>query len=138
MREIKFRAWDKEYEKMFTNEILLKATGGMVEIANEELKKMDSTLCKGGLFIPTKDKNMTIMQYIGLEDKHGEEIYERDVVYIIPEDEYGIVGWDNETARYVVIFAGIVTDFDAWDGADLEVIGNIYENPDIMEGIDEF
>ena len=75
----------------------------------------------------------TIGQYTGLNDKNGKETYEGDIVYIIPEDERGIIRWDNETARYVVVYDNIITDFDNWYGKDLEVIGNIYDNPELLE-----
>lgn len=80
----------------------------------------------------TVDKE-TVGQYVGLKDKNGKEIYERDIVYIIPEDERGIIRWDNETARFVVIYDNIITDFDNWYGKDLEVIGNIYDNPELLK-----
>lgn len=51
-----------------------------------------------------------------------------DIVYIIPEDENGEVKWDNETARYIVVYDDIVTDFDNWYGKELEVVGNVYDS----------
>ena len=75
----------------------------------------------------------TIGEYTGLKDKNGKEIFEGDIVYIIPEDETGVIEWDNERARYIVIYDNIITDFDNWYGKDLEVIGNIYDNPELLE-----
>ena len=75
----------------------------------------------------------TIGQYTGLKDKNGKEIYEGDIVYIIPEDETGAIEWDNEMARYIVIYDNIITDFDNWYGEDLEVIGNEFDNPELLE-----
>ena len=75
----------------------------------------------------------TIGQYTGLKDKNGKEIFEGDIVYIIPEDETGVIEWDNERVRYIVIYDNIITDFDNWYGKDLEVIGNIYDNPELLE-----
>ena len=75
----------------------------------------------------------TVGQYTGLKDKNGKEIFEGDIVYIIPEDETGVIEWDNERVRYIVIYDNIITDFDNWYGKDLEVIGNIYDNPELLE-----
>ena len=123
MREYKFRCWDTKNKEM-------------LEV--QELDYKDSY--NGEPMIRTTMYNdyfdtedMILMQYTGLKDKNGKEIYEGDIVYIMPEDERGIIRWDNETARYVVIYDNIISDFDNWYGKDLEVIGNEFDNPELLE-----
>ena len=114
MREYKFRAWDSLAEKMYS----------WTELLNKNLKN---------IFTIPEQCGYDLMQYTGLKDKNGKEIYEGDIVYILPEDERGIIRWDNETARYVVIYDNIISDFDNWYGKDLEVIGNVYDNKNLLE-----
>ena len=106
MREIKFRAWNSKGMTYFT----LNHTGlrGLTEL----------------------------MQYTGLKDNYGIEIYEGDIVGDA-EKVFGIVVWDKENARFTIEFpSGIDTSrmsiadwFDHWKYTDWRVIGNKYENP---------
>ena len=73
------------------------------------------------------------MQYTGLHDKNGKEIYEGEIVYVASEDENAFILWDKETARYIIQFKGWCADFDNYYGKELEVIGNIYDNKDLLE-----
>ena len=75
----------------------------------------------------------TIGQFTGLKDKNGKEIYEGDILYVISEDEYAFILWDIETAKYVIEFRGWCADFDNYYGKELEVIGNIYDNKNLLE-----
>jgi len=112
MREIKFRAWLK------TAEI------------------MDYPRSNKSLFMWAEDKNqeMDIMQYTGLKDKNGVEIYESDLVktekgiFQLTIDCFGpeLSGYDNGDYYY-----GDVSEYHNWN--EFEVIGNIYENPDLLE-----
>lgn len=147
MRQIKFRAWEKEIKYMFTFKEFDNATGGLVEAGNNAIKESGSII-PGGLFIPTKDKNMVIMQYTGRKDKHGKEIYEGDVLKIPEwlhsnEQEKCICTFDQENQCFPITGFGLYTkdnysgrykelvESDEWD--EFEVIGNIYKNPELLE-----
>ena len=119
-REIKFRAWDKEDKIMM---------------------HLDIFCCPKAVL---KDE-IILMQYTGLKDKNSKEIYEGDIVVevfdngadnIIEQhirDEFeGEVVYQQEVASF-----GIKTEKDGimglYEEADeIEVIGNIYENPELL------
>lgn len=80
------------------------------------------------------DNNFSIMQCTGLKDKNGKLIFEGDIVDILPEVETtGIIKWSDDLARFVIVYENIQCDFDNYYGYELEVIGNIYENPELLE-----
>ena len=107
MREIKFRAWDKE--EMFR----------VVSIAwaYEHSKVKDTIVCgRGGSTV-----NPILMQYTGLKDKNGVEIYEGD-----------IIRWDGGLAEEVEWLQPI-GGYNIGESEAFEVIGNIWENPELVE-----
>mgnify|MGYP003629767402 CR=1 FL=1 len=116
MREIKFRAWD--------------TTSGYYDfMAFPSLERLgDYHECMGH----------EIMQYTGLKDKNGKEIYEGDII-----DEgivrFGIVDIeDNEGCSYNQVCGFYIKDLrfnDEYhmDLRDTEVIGNIHENPELLK-----
>ena len=125
-REIKFRVWDIKLH-MWINNI------GMGK---------DNTLCKG------TEKRFAVMQYIGLKDKNGNEIYEGD---ILCNDEYqtwewrgvvkfshGVFGveWlSNVKSKSMVGSWGQKHNLRKLDDDIVErqiIIGNIYENPELL------
>lgn len=126
MREIKFRAWSKLLNKMLSHEDL-----------NKTLKDLTKIEYIAGIFLPL-NSDVEVMQYTGLKDSNGNEIYEGDIVKI--EDYFGddIIGrviYDETTAGYVFHKGNERNYFQMT--LDLEgyvhyVIGNIYENPELL------
>ena len=123
----KFRVWDKDYE-------MLKPA------AHIALQKKAVIYSIDGFAITTKPiKEIILMQSTGLEDKNGTEIYEGDIVQAVAFLKWiGIVKYDTEKAAFMLDGVNdthtrdnyvYMSQFDD----DFEILGNIYENPELME-----
>ena len=75
----------------------------------------------------------TVGQYTVSRDKNGKKIFDGDIVYVAGDDENAVIEWDEDTARYIIKFDGWVCDFDNFYGYDLEVIGNRWDNPELLK-----
>lgn len=125
MREIKFRCWDKENKEMLDVEYL------HWDDCTREFS-IRTTMYTDYFDI----EDMILMQYVGLKDKNGKEIYEGDIVKIDKEDYKYIVKF------YDGCFVGINKYDEHYEQAkilgnlftlELEVIGNIHDNPELLE-----
>lgn len=125
MREIKFRAWFKSEKKMYGVSELQLAFGSAVccNLGTHE---------RPYFYVDSED--IELMQYVGQADKNGVEIYEGDIVKRTYNNgeyvEIAIVEYDDLSFEFR--FQGFDYDLDIHCGR-LEVIGNIYENPELLE-----
>lgn len=75
----------------------------------------------------------TLCRYIGLTDKNENKIWENDIVEVPGEYEYFKIEWENDSARYVMNGDSLVVDFDNYCSYEVEVIGNIFDNSELLE-----
>jgi len=128
MKNLKFRVWDKRFEKMDygRGDLLLR-------VNNEDFSE--------------------VMQYTGIEDKNGTEIYEGDIIEIqgiFSSPDYPYDEFEELDKRFVVAFKDgcfylkepnikgvwcyfehLVSQFDRYNS--IKVIGNIYENSELLK-----
>jgi len=153
MREIKFRFWDKENKKMIY---------GAEETYDYGASGVPIMEDNFGLLL--ENSGEYIMQYVGVKDKYGKEIYEGDIVktklksiesdFIKTKDHiftivyselwraYGLIDTKNsffslwrfsEKLIKMIKDEAVFCDNRDFFENDLEIIGNIYENPELLE-----
>lgn len=125
-REIRFRAWNKT-ENWFERRIIRINLNGEILVADDYCGACDQFK-----FSTTEDE-IILMRYTGLKDKNGKEIYEGDVC----DDTRGfrfVVIWDDANARFLGRGIGKQKEYIRYvgQGPAVEVIGNIYENPELL------
>lgn len=128
MREFKFRIWDMDREAMLGSQHVIFYDGDFYENYRD---------LEDGIPI----ENIAVMQSAGLKDKNGVQIFEGDIVsMVVFEDnaEYlGDVVFENGCFCLNISLDGTEYKITALEWKETEtiitVIGNIYENPDLLE-----
>ena len=131
MREIKFRAWDREL-KEWTNYSISNIDGTLIDFYNKEAGFWESD---------REGERFTLCQYTGLRDENDGEIYEGDIIKAVSfAKPIGIVKYSDENQAFIFndldkkyrgYSTALMNQFD--DG--FEILGNIYENPELLEEV---
>ena len=121
MREIKFRAWLKEERKMVNVETLFI---GINRLCFGNFKTED-------LFFRDFEE-VELMQYTGLKDKNGKEIYEGDIYHVGDKNIRYLVVWFDSGFEGKQLRSTSYAGLKSW-AKDIEILGNIYENPELLE-----
>ena len=126
MKEFKMKAWLKKEKKMvaiigidFNYEYIRYTEDG--NLFNENYKTAEF-------------KDIELLQFTGLKDNGGQELYEADVIKFNDDidDIYGLISYDDEDGTYRVSYENITEHLSEREG-DFEIVGNIFENPQLHE-----
>lgn len=135
MREFKFRAWDKFNKVMTYSEKNYPLSKYSIEFNWKNNNKMSLLMLIDPRYGEMREFDADIMQYTGLIDKNGKEIYEGDIVRHFKRDKekllkieissgYGVYAQEKDTTKRLIGRSNTHLYY--------EVVGNIYENPELL------
>ena len=129
MKKIEFRAWLKREKQMVDIR--------EINFVSEQI----SFETKDDILFALFDE-IELMQYVGIKDKNGKKIFEGDILNICGFIDRDVVEYDNYYVSYVlksydkngeVICITPLIKYSSFNSPKLEVIGNIYDNPELLE-----
>ena len=126
MRDIYFRAWDKKLKELTNYSI----SDIFIEFYNKDTDSWE---------IDREGERFTLCQYTGLKDKNNREIYEGDVIKAISFARWiGVVEYSDENSAFIFDdldkkYRGKSTVFMNQFDDGFEILGNIYENPELLK-----
>lgn len=154
-RTIKFRAWDKsnrKYWNNWSNAFLLSLEGEFLVTVSGDAGEIEAINPS-----PEAEKRFVLEQFTGKLDKNGKEIYDGDRIYFSASNSQhyrGVIVWSESRCGWSVAIEWEKTDsipgfcmgyemsflqgnerlasFDR-DGFDIEIVGSIHDNPELLE-----
>ena len=126
MREILFKAKRKDNGEWVEGDLIHEPYGEVIQHYED------------GKRIKTVIDPDTICEYIGIKDKNDNRIWENDIciihTYSIDEnDGYFLLLHDNEEARFSLESEDLKIDFDHIYGYECEVVGNVFDNSELLK-----
>jgi len=121
MREIKFRSW----------------ANGRMNYAFHPVQHGEYNFFLFSSACRVYDPDVILMESTGLYDKNGKEIYEGDIIKLYPSDKSGVqILWDEHIAGFGFGNQTMADhlNFRKLTAINYEVIGNVYENPELLKG----
>ena len=137
MRIPDYRVWVKKEKKMYGIEYdgyvdYIRACGEP-DALGTDVQIIDET----GTYQSYSFDEVEVMEYTGRKDKNGIKIYEGDVLYYRLLEQNYLVQWDNHNAKFSAVGGRNTFDSNAYRASafdQMEIVGNVYENPNLMEG----
>lgn len=126
MKKFKMKAWLKKEKKMV-------AIIG-IDFNYEYIRYTEDDNLFNENYKTAEFKNIELLQFTGLKDNGGQELYEADVIKFNDgiDDIYGLISYDDEDGTYRVSYENITEHLSEREG-DFEIVGNIFENPQLHE-----
>ena len=132
MREILFRGKRVDNGKWVEGSFCMDATeqlNGVKKSADGFIRRFNPETCRMDMFEVDRE---TVGQFTRLTDRNSTKIFEGDIVNY--NGEPGYVGFDKENAEFLIFFSKWTAGFDSiYCDRNAEVIGNIYDNPNLLE-----
>ncbi len=128
MRDIKFRVWDNERNAMLNSKSVdIDFFEGKIEITSDTIRYDE--------VYTDEIKDFELMQYTGVKDKNNKEIYEGDIITITLDTGNAITGsvGMNNGQWSIKCYDRYYPLVSIWYEMQPEVIGNIYENSELLE-----